>query len=258
MTTPTLRARARNARGKSLRRAGRDLAVGLLPLLAVSAATWQLFDLPAAYLLQAVALYAFMAGLILWYVPTALPGQGLGAANRVSLARATLLLPVAALVPEPSILTDAGYWWIIAVSTIVMIVDGVDGWIARRTGTSTAFGGRFDVELDAFLLLALSGLVLRADQTGFWVILIGALRYLFVATGWIWPALRAELPPSQRRRIICVVQGVALLVCLGPIVPSGVAPVTAAGALLLLTYSFAVDVWWFTHNPIGFSSADGP
>ena len=248
MTAVTHPTRMHDEHRNSLRRAGIDLAAGLLPLVAVSAATWWLFDLPASYLLQAVALYALLAGLILWCVPAVLPGRGLGAANRVTLTRATLLLPVAALVLQPAILRDAGYWWIITASTVAMTLDGVDGWVARRTGNATDFGGRFDMELDAFLMLALSGLVWLSSQTGPWVILIGALRYLFVAAGWIWPHFQAELPRSQRRKIVCVAQGVALLVCLGPIIPSAMASVVAAGALLLLIYSFAVDVRWLAQR----------
>ena len=142
--------------------------------------------------------------------------------------------------PSPS----GPVWWIIGVSTLALVLDGVDGWAARRTRTASAFGARFDMELDAFLLLALSVLVWRSGRTGPWVVLIGAMRYVFVAAGWLWPALQAELPPSQRRKVVCVVQGAALLVGLGPFVPAGVASLTAALALTLLTYSFGVDVWW--------------
>ena len=44
--------------------------------------------------------------------------------------------------------------------------------------------------------------------------------------------------------MICVVQGAALLIGLGPIIPAPLASLTLAGALVLLTYSFAVDVRW--------------
>ena len=85
-------------------------------------------------------------------------------------------------------------------------------------------------------------LVWLSDKVGPWVLLIGAFRYLFVAAGWLWPSLRGELRPSQRRKAICTTQGVALLVCLLPVVPATLAAVSAASALLLLTYSFAVDI----------------
>ena len=244
MTTVTHDSPGPLQRWAGLRRAGSDLAVGLALLLAVAAATRSLVDLPTIYFLQSIALYALMGALILRHAPAALTGPGLGAANRVTLVRAALLLPVAALVVQPAIRTDAGYWWIIALCTAAMILDGVDGWMARRTGTSTAFGGRFDMELDAFLMLALSVLVWLSGKVGPWVMLIGGLRYLFVTAGWVWSPLRAELPPSQRRQTVCVIQGVVLLVCLGPIISSAMASAVAGGALVLLIYSFAMDVRW--------------
>ena len=232
-------------------RVNTDLTVGAVLLVAVATGTWWLFALPASYLLQTVALYAVLAALVIRAVPLDERRRGLGPANRVTLGRAALLLPVTGLALHPERLGDPVYWWIIVISAIAMGLDGVDGWMARRTGTTTAFGVRFDMELDALLLLALSILVWRSGQTGAWVILIGGLRYLFVAAGWIWPALRQALPDRQRRKAICVVQGVVLLVCLGPITPSIVASGAAIGALCLLIYSFAVDVWWLLRNAHG-------
>ena len=244
-------AAAAASRAGSLRRAGKDLVVGLGLLLAAAVLTWRLFGLEARYLLHTAALYGVMAGLIVWRPPPDLPGAtGLGSANRVTLGRSVLVLSVSALVLQPEVLRDAGYWWIIVVSTIAMVLDGVDGRIARKTDTHTAFGARFDMELDAFLLLVLSVLVWLSGKVGPWVILIGALRYLFVAASWGWRPLRAELPNSQRRKVVCVVQGVVLLVCLGPIIPAPIATVVAAGALAMLIYSFGVDVRWAARQAI--------
>jgi phosphatidylglycerophosphate synthase len=162
----------------------------------------------------------------------------------VTLGRAALATPVFALAAQPSALGPAGAWWVIALSTVAMILDGLDGLVARRTGTRTAFGARFDMELDAALIMVLSLLVWRSGRVGWWVLLIGLMRYLFVAASWIWPALGAELPPSLRRKVVCVVQGVVLLVALGPIIPGWMAVAVTAGGLAALSYSFAVDVRW--------------
>jgi len=230
-----------DARPRQLRgRAAAELAAGLAPLLAAAGATAWWFHLPVTYLLRAVGLYALIGLLILRHRPA----PGLGAANRVTLARTTLVLSVAALVAQPQILRDAGYWWIIAISILAMSLDGVDGWTARRTGGATAFGARFDMELDAFLILVLAALVWRSGRVGPWVLLLGLPRYLFVAAGWWRPWLRTPLPERLRRKAGCVLQGIALLVCLGPIVPSSLAPPIAAGTLLLLLSSFGVDIWW--------------
>ncbi len=232
----------------SIGRAGRDLLAGLPLLLAVAVATRRLGGLPAAYALQALALYALLAALVVRAAPAVLPGAGLGAANRVTLGRATLVLPIAALALHADRLGAPVYWWIVVVSTAALILDGVDGWAARRTGSATAFGARFDMELDAFLMLALSALVWLGGRTGPWVLLIGALRYLFVAAGRVWPALRAALPPRRRRKVICVVEGAVLVSCLAPIVPADAAGAAAASALALLLYSFAVDVRWLVRH----------
>ena len=178
-----------------------------------------------------MVLYALMALLLIRRMPATHPGPGIGAANRITLARSLLVLPVSALALQPGVLAlERVSWWIISLATVAMLLDGTDGLVARRTGTASTFGARFDMELDAFLLLSLSVLVWQSGKAGPWVIMIGALRYLFVVGGMIWPALAEELPPSERRKIICAVEGVALLVCLGPIIPASL-PMTAMGLL---------------------------
>ncbi len=225
------------------RRARNDLALGLLPMLAVAVGLRTLLGLTLDYVLVALTLYALECALVLRAVPADLPAPGAGVANRVTLGRSALVMPLAALALYPAAASgNRAQWWIILVGAAALSLDGIDGWLARRTGTCTDFGGRFDMELDAFLMLGLSVLVWTSNKVGWWVLLIGVLRYLFLAAGWIWPALRGELPPSRRRKSICVVQGITLLVCLAPVVPAAPATVLGAGALLLLIYSFAVDV----------------
>ena len=244
MTAVTHNTESQPRQPSTLRRAAGELTAGFALMLAVAVATRWLFNLPNIYLLQSVTVYILMAVLFLRAIPDELCTRGLGAANRVTLGRAALLIPVAALALQANGLTHNEYWWVISASIIVMILDGVDGWIARRTKSSTTFGARFDMELDAFLMMALSVLVWRSGKLGPWVLLIGALRYLFVASSWCRPALKGDLPASQVRKAICVVQGVLLLVCLGPIIPVPLASIAAASALVLLVYSFTVDIRW--------------
>ncbi len=241
---PRTRRPARTRRSTGPLRALADIAFGLLPLAACAFTTSRLLELPPQYFADVLGIYALMAALIVRGLPPDLPPPGLGAANQITLVRATLVMPVAGLTLQPAAPTPAALWWIVAISTAAMALDGVDGQVARRRGQETRFGARFDMELDAFLMLVLSVLVWRTGRVDAWVLLIGALRYLFVAAGRLWPLLTADLPASLRRKAICVVQGVALIVCLAPIVSPGLATSAAAGALALLVYSFAVDVIW--------------
>ncbi len=158
-------------------------------------------------------------------------------ANAVTALRLVLALSLWYLGP------DSG-WLLVGVATTAALLDVVDGPIARRAARTSAFGARFDMETDAFLILTLAVMVWRSGQTGPWVVASGLLRYLFIAAGWGLPWLRADLPPRVRRQAVCVMQVVALIVALPPVVPSTVAAPMAAAALAVLTWSFAADVAW--------------
>jgi phosphatidylglycerophosphate synthase len=163
-------------------------------------------------------------------------------ANLVTGTRAMLVAAVAVsgLAPPTPRLAAT----LVAVGTVAALLDLVDGWVARRTGTASAFGARFDLEVDAALVLVLSWLLWRFGVTGAWVLAAGLMRYAFVATGGLLPWLARPLPPSRRRQTICVVQIVALLVALAPVVSPPLAVAAAAIGLAALTWSFAVDVAW--------------
>jgi phosphatidylglycerophosphate synthase len=193
---------------------------------------------------KATALYAAVAAMILPLYPGTLPGPGLGLANRVTLGRMILALPVGALALQLDAPSPAGRWWIVALGTVALALDGLDGRVARRTGTSSAFGARFDMEVDAALIMVLSWLTWTSGQAPAWVLLVGAMRYLFVAAGTVVPALTGELFPSLRRKVVCVVQGAALLAAVSPLIPAGPSTALAGAALAALVWSFAVDSWW--------------
>ena len=108
-------------------------------------------------------------------------GSGaLGAANRVTLTRATLVGGVTALVAD-ALVGPAHVAAMVGLAVVALVLDGVDGWVARRTGTVSALGARFDMEVDAFLILVLS--VYVAGTVGPWVLAIGAARYAAWAAG---------------------------------------------------------------------------
>jgi len=167
----------------------------------------------------------------------------LSSADRVTLVRAAVAALCAGLLFHGDTATALG-WWLSALAGTALVLDGVDGWLARRTGTASPFGARFDMETDAFFILVLSGLVWQLDKVGPWVLAIGAMRYAFLAAAIVLPALNEPLFPSKRRQTVCVIQVVALVVCLLPAVGSGWATLIGAGALVALTYSFAVDTVW--------------
>jgi phosphatidylglycerophosphate synthase len=173
----------------------------------------------------------------LWHDPAA----RLGPAGWVTLTRATLAVGVAALTAD-TLERDAAAGALVALASVALALDFVDGWVARRTKTASALGARMDGEVDAFLILALS--VEVAPSVGVWVLAIGAARYAFLAAGWAFAWMRAPLPRRDWRRTVAAVQGIALTVAAAGILPPTVTRAAVAVALALLAESFGRDVWW--------------
>jgi phosphatidylglycerophosphate synthase len=166
----------------------------------------------------------------------------LGPADRVTLARAALVGIVVALVAGR---TTAGPT-LVAVASVALVLDGVDGKVARRTRTSSPFGARFDMEVDAFLILVLSLHV--AFSFGPWTLAIGGMRYAFVAASWAQPWLRGELPASFARKTVAASQGIFLVAAGSGLLPYAFSAASVAGALALLTWSFGRDIAWLWLN----------
>jgi phosphatidylglycerophosphate synthase len=167
----------------------------------------------------------------------------LGPADLVTLSRAVLAGGTAALVADQG--RDASLVVVAVVASSALVLDAVDGLVARRTGTASALGARFDMEVDAFLILVLSAFV--GLFVGMWVLAIGAIRYAFVAAQQVLPWLRGPLPPSRARKTVAAVQGIALVVAGSGLVPVPVAVFVAGGALAALVWSFGRDIAWLWH-----------
>ncbi|HEY0500644.1 MAG TPA: CDP-alcohol phosphatidyltransferase family protein [Kutzneria sp.] len=168
-----------------------------------------------------------------------------GQANWVTLFRATLVGGVTALVAD-GLVHGPATAAIVALSVVALILDGVDGQVARRTGTATAVGARFDMEVDAFLILVLS--VFVAASLGPWVLIIGGMRYAFVAASWVAPWLKGALPPSFARKTVAAAQGVLLVVAASGLLPALASVAVVGIALASLVWSFGRDVIWLWRN----------
>ena len=119
----------------------------------------------------------------------------------MTLARAALVGGITALIVD-SFDRPVPVTLLVSLAAVALVLDAVDGRVARGTGTVSTLGARFDMEVDAFLILVLS--VYVAPTVGGWVLIIGLARYLFVAASWLLPWLRARRhlatgPRSSRR-----------------------------------------------------------
>lgn len=169
-----------------------------------------------------------------------MPQVRFGPADYVTGVRALLSAGVAGLAID-GLLGRVHTTPLVTMAAIALVLDLVDGYVARRTGTASEFGARFDMETDAFLIAVLS--VHVAGTFGWWVLLIGAMRYVYVAAGAFLPWLRLPLPPRQSAKVVAAVQGVTLAVAASGLLPDGLVRIALCVALVLLVESFGQDCW---------------
>ena len=139
---------------------------------------------------------------------------------------------------------DPGFTWTaVALGATALVMDGLDGKIARSTG-STRAGALYDETVDALFILILS--VALVPLWGPWCLIPGLMYYMFHLVAVLRPAWRRQLPGSLSRRVIAAAQGILLLAAGTPIAvavsPFGV--FCAAAAVVSVLYSFGRDVVW--------------
>jgi len=224
----------------------RDLVVALV----VAVALVQALALQADVGLfgELVGLSCAVGLLALVAVGLAASGRGkLAPADRVTLTRAVLTCGVAALVADAA-RNDSGVesrtTLLVGLAAAALLLDAVDGPIARRTGTASPFGARFDMECDAFLILVLAVHVSRT--LGWWVLVIGAARYLLMLAQRVMPWLAGEVPARRWRKAVAAYTGAGLTVAASRSLPPGLAVLVVGVALLAIALSFgtqALELW---------------
>jgi len=193
-----------------------------------------------AYVLQASAFFLVLFLAVATIAGAAQPHARFGLANVVTTIRAVAAALAAGFVGHQA--GHAAAWTVVGITAIVAALDGLDGWLARRTRMASPYGARFDMETDAAFILVLSALVWQYDKAGAWVLLCGLMRYAFAAAGWMLPWLAVPLRPTRRGRSVAAGQLLGLGIALTPAVPPGASAAIAAVTLAALAWSFAVDV----------------
>ena len=168
---------------------------------------------------------------------------GLGPPDHVTVTRGTLACVVAALTVDAAAGSTPTSPFVL-LAGVALALDAVDGWVARRTRTASALGARMDMEVDAFLILVLS--IAASGVLGWWVLAIGAFRYVLVVASWAMPWLGGAVPPRYWRKAVAALQGIVLTVAVAGLLPGRVAAASVAAALALLAWSFGtqgLELW---------------
>ncbi|HKC26641.1 MAG TPA: CDP-alcohol phosphatidyltransferase family protein [Jatrophihabitans sp.] len=199
-----------------------------------------------------LGLGGWLVGLVVGWAATALMAvarlrsekPAIFPADWVTLTRALLSAGVAGLVAD-SMNRSVSITAIVTLATIALVLDAVDGPVARWTYTASPLGARFDGEVDALLILLLSIEVFQVYGTlASWVLVIGAARYLLLLGGWLVPWLATPLPPRYWRKVVAAAQGIALGVAVSGVVNPFTSLLLVGVALALLIESFGRDIIW--------------
>jgi phosphatidylglycerophosphate synthase len=193
---------------------------------------------PASAWAVAAVVYAGGAAVVGDFLRRTYPHRSLGLCNVVTLARLVIVAALAAALFAGGV----GAWAFVGLAGVALALDGVDGWLARRHGLASSFGARFDMETDAALALVLALHALAIGAAGPVVLVLGVMRYAFVAAAAVLPWLNGPLPERFSRKAVCVVQIGALIAIQVPGMPAAFTSALVAVASAALVWSFAVDI----------------
>ena len=221
-----------------------SILVGLIAIIAFFRLVGTRLNTPPQAVWLSLLLYAAVSVTVLAKLPT-YPHGRFGPANVVTTFRSAIVAAIGGIVLAgqqfPHILSQDALWLVMGAAASVLFLDGCDGYLARRYGTSSRYGARFDMEIDALLILLLSVAVFLTGKAGAWVLLIGLMRYGFLLGQMTFERLSGELADSRRRKAVCVAQGMALCIGLAPAAHPRISALVLSFALLSLILSFAVD-----------------
>lgn len=159
------------------------------------------------------------------------PSGRFGYANAVTTLRLSLVLTIAVL---PLTLASV---WVLALVITILLLDLLDGWLARRHGDASLFGAHFDMETDALLVLVVTLRLWLSQGFGPWVLFAGLLRYSYVSWLWLWPGTGREAPRSRFGRAAFGILMVGL--CVGLELPGLWGTTGVCLGTLAVTWAFA-------------------
>ena len=170
----------------------------------------------------------------------------LGAANRITLFRGLLVSLVAGFLflPGEENPANAWLWWPGCLYLVAVVLDGVDGFWARRTGTQTLLGKTLDVNIDALGLLTACAVAANTGRLPVYYLTAGLAYYLLQLGLWCRRKAGKDIRPAPSRvfaRLMAGIQmgfvGVALL----PVIAAGVLELVAPILLIPFLLGFIWD-----------------
>ena len=140
------------------------------------------------------------------------PSALLTPANAVTVVRLLVSLPLVYFIVD-----DVGSWPAVVTWILLAATDGLDGWLARRHGT-TRSGAFLDPLADKVLVLGAMIALVAGGRWPLWPVAIVAVRELGIqAFRSYWVRRGLAVPATLLAKVKTVVQEVAVGLCLLPL-----------------------------------------
>jgi len=202
-----------------------------------------LVSFQSSALLAVLAFYISGSLLAIQLFVQGFPHRQLGLGNLITIGRFVL---VSALFSVVFGLVNP--WLIIFVSVFALVLDGFDGYFARRAKKVSEFGARLDMEVDSALAAVLALSLWSSGLVGVEILLLAIPRYLFAFASNIFAWMTSPLPYSLARRVISVIQIASLIGLHAPFLPEVLITPVALIVIGLLIWSFGKDIIWLWRN----------
>jgi len=216
------------------------LLVGAIVALVTAS---MLVSFQSSALLAVLAFYISGSLLIIQLFRRGFPHSQLGLGNLITLGRFVLVSVLFSVV-----FGLVNPWLIIFVSVFALVLDGFDGYFARRAKKVSEFGARLDMEVDSALAAVLALSLWSSGLVGVEILLLAIPRYLFAFASNIFAWMTSPLPYSLARRVISVIQIASLIGLHAPFLPEVLITPVALIVIGLLIWSFGKDIIWLWRN----------
>ena len=133
-----------------------------------------------------------------------------GIANMVTFSRACFLVFVLFFMTNP--------WWLGLTYLVIVLMDILDGYLARKYNESTVFGTYLDMETDAFATYAMTCSLYFLDLVTWWMFIPALMRYVF---GTIILTMGVNHKAEPKRKYASIIAGVYFGVLIGSFIIHG-------------------------------------
>ena len=123
---------------------------------------------------------------------------------------------------------------------LIILLDGLDGILARKLNQSSRFGAIFDMETDAFLVASLSVLLYQKGTIEGWILVPGLMRYFYVLLIYIAGVQNKNesLHPYSKHFAVAFFFGLLIPFVLQNFISNALLIIASSGIMFSFSYSF--------------------